>query len=145
MDKPKLKDKMAELNSTEFIEYLKSDFFKDDKKRKIVRDDMQEIENLDETDLNYGIAFMSEIENQILTSKYFFFIGTLISALSTLIAIDIPFPWSVYVILPILAIIVIALWIFYKNVTEDIYNRSVVKRFRKLLEFTKEAKSNKDK
>lgn len=145
MDKPKLKDKMAELNSTEFIEYLKSDFFKDDKKRKIVRDDMQEIENLDETDLNYGIAFMSEIENQILTSKYFFFIGTLISALSTLIAIDIPFPWSVYVILPILTIIVIALWIFYKNVTEDIYNRSVVKRFRKLLEFTKEAKSNKDK
>lgn len=145
MDKPKLKDKMAELNSTEFIEYLKSDFFKDDKKRKIVRDDMQEIENLDETDLNYGIAFMSEIENQILTSKYFFFIGTLISALSTLIAIDIPFPWSIYVILPILVIIVIALWIFYKNVTKDIYNRSVVKRFRKLLEFTKEVKSNKDK
>lgn len=145
MDKPKLRDKMAELNSTEFIEYLKSDFFKDDKKRKVVRDDMQEIENLDETDLNYGIAFMSEIENQILTSKYFFFIGALISALSTLIAIDIPFPSSIYVIVPILVIIAIALWIFYKNVTKDIYNRSLVKRFRKLLELTKEVKSNKDK
>lgn len=145
MEEQKLRNKMAELNSTEFIEYLELDFFKDGKKLDDVRKDMQEIENLDETDLNYGIAFMSEIENQILTSKYFFFIGTLISALSTLIAIDIPFPWSAYIILPILAIIVIALWIFYKNVTEDIYNRSAVKRFRKLLEFTKEAKSNKDK
>ncbi|WP_144534025.1 hypothetical protein [Bacillus pumilus] len=144
MEEQKLRNKMAELNPTEFIEYLELDFFKDGKKLDDVREDMQEIECLDETDLNYGIAFMSEIENQILTAKYYFFIGTLISALSSLIAIDIPFPLSIYLIVPIMVIIVIALWIFYKNVTEDIYNRSIAKRFRRLLEFTKEVKNNKD-
>lgn len=144
MEEPKLRNKMAELNSTKFIEYLKSDFFKDGKEQEDVRKDMREIECLDETDLNYGIAFMSEIENQILTAKYYFFIGTLISALSSFIAIDIPFPLSIYIIIPLMVIISISSIVFYKSVTKDIHNRSIAKRFRKLLEFTKEAKNKKD-
>lgn len=144
MDEPKLRDKMAELNSTKFIEYLKSDFFKDGKERKDVREDMREIECLDETDLNYGIAFMLEIESQIVTAKFFFFIGAFISALTSINAIDIPSPWKTYLILAVLIFICSILRILHNDVTKDIYNRSVAKRFRKLLELAKEAKNNKD-
>ncbi|PRS72805.1 hypothetical protein C6Y03_14035 [Bacillus sp. LNXM65] len=144
MNKPKLGDQMAKLNSTKFIEYLKSDFFNDAKEREEIRSDMQEIESLDEKDLNYGIAFMLEIESQILTAKFFFFIGAFISALSSINVIDIPSPWKTYLIIALLIIIFTILLRFHKDVTEDIYSRSVAKRFRKLLELAKEAKTNKD-